>query len=299
MESIIQIQNLSRRYGKTLALDGIDFEAGSGKVFGLVGANGAGKTTFIKHILGLLRAQQGQVSVFGLDPVKHMQQILKRVGYLSENRDLPDWMSIGELMRYTSAFHANWDQQFCDELLRRFELEPTQKIGQLSRGMRARTGLVAAVAHRPELLVLDEPSSGLDAVVRNDILNAIVRTISDQGSTVLFSSHLLDEVERMSDHVTMMQKGQILLDGDLESLCDSHRLCDFKFDSALQQPPALPVVKLEGENRSWRALHKQSDEQFAARIEAIDGQVIQSRRASLEEIFLAYAGHGNREELAA
>jgi ABC-2 type transport system ATP-binding protein len=204
-----------------------------------VGANGAGKTTFIKHILGLLRAQQGQVSVFGLDPVKQTQQILKRVGYLSENRDLPDWMSIGELMRYTSAFHANWDQQFCDELLTRFELDPAQKIGQLSRGMRAQTGLVAAVAHRPELLVLDEPSSGLDAVVRNDILNAIVRTISDQGSTVLFSSHLLDEVERMSDHVTMIQKGQILLDeiwnhsailtgfaiSNLPPLCNSHRLC--------------------------------------------------------------------------
>jgi ABC-2 type transport system ATP-binding protein len=299
MEPIIRIHNLSRRYGKTLALDGIDFEAGRGKVYGLVGANGAGKTTFIKHILGLLRAQQGQVSVFGLDPVKQTREVLKGVGYLSENRDLPDWMSIQELMRYTSAFHANWDQGFCDELLNRFELDPAQKIGQLSRGMRAQTGLVAAVAHRPQLLVLDEPSSGLDVVVRNDILNAVVRTISDQGSTVLFSSHLLDEVERMSDHVTMIQKGQILLDGDLEALCDAHRLCEFKFTTALQKPPALPVVLLEGENRSWRALHKQSDAQFAADIEAIDGQVLQTRRASLEEIFLAYAGHGNREELAA
>lgn len=299
MESIITIRNLSRHFGKTEALKDINFEAGSGKVYGLVGANGAGKTTLIKHILGLLRVQQGRVSVFGMNPVEQPREVLRRIGYLSENRDLPDWMTVRELMRYTSAFHETWDQNFCDELLDNFDLDPDKQINQLSRGMRAQAGLIAAVAHRPALLLLDEPSSGLDAVVRNDILNAVVRTISDQGSTVLFSSHLLEEVERMSDHVTMIQNGQILLDGELEQLCESHRVCEFKLAEPRDVLTELTAIKLEGEARSWRAIHAERDDKFSARIESLGGQVLHSRRANLEEIFLARVGHRKQRGLAA
>lgn len=298
MEQIITIQGLSREFGKTRALDNVDFQAGGGKVFGLVGANGAGKTTLIKHILGLLRAHSGTVSVFGMDPVRNPQQVLQRIGYLSESRDLPDWMTVSELLRYTSAFHPGWDQSYCDELVNTFELDLDKTIRQLSRGMRAQVGLIAAVAHRPDLLLLDEPSSGLDAIVRNDILNAIVQSISDQGSTVLFSSHLLEEVERMSDHVTMIQNGRILLDGELDGLCEAHRFCEFRFQQALDQPPALPVLQLRGEARSWRALTTCEDSDFSARLTALGGELLQSRRATLEEIFLARAGHGKKEMAA-
>ena len=198
-ELVVEVRELTRRFGNTLALDEVDFQASRGKVYGLVGANGAGKTTLIKHLMGLLRTKSGSVQVFGENPILNPESVLKRIGYLSEERDIPSWMSIDELMRYTQAYHQDWDQAFARELLDTFALDTSQKIKNLSRGMRAQVALVAAVAHRPDLLILDEPSSGLDAVVRMDILNAIVRTISEEGRTVIFSSHLLEEVERMSD----------------------------------------------------------------------------------------------------
>src|SRR5688500_19130660 len=172
----------------------------AGQAYVLVGANGACKTPLLKHLLGLLRAQTGSVRVFGLDPVRDPVGVLGRVGYLSEERELPEWMRVDELMRYTQAYHPTWDASYARELLETFALDPAKKIKELSKGMRAQAGLIAAVAHRPQLLILDEPSSGLDAVVRRDILDAIVRAVADDGRTVIFSSHLLGEVERMSDH---------------------------------------------------------------------------------------------------
>ena len=207
MGQIVDVNDLSRSFGSKSALDGVSFRATAGQVYGLVGANGAGKTTLLKHLLGLLRAATGSVRVFGLDPVRDPVGVLSRVGYLSEERELPEWMRVDELMRYTQAFHPTWDAAYARELLESFALDPSKKVKELSKGMRAQVGLIAAVAHRPELLILDEPSSGLDAVVRRDILDAIVRTVADDGRTVIFSSHLLDEVERMSDHVTLMHHG--------------------------------------------------------------------------------------------
>src|SRR6478736_5188471 len=184
---IIQVQGLTRRYGDNHALDGIDFSASAGKVYGLVGANGAGKTTLLKHLLGLLRPQAGTVRVFGEDPVRHPARVLKRIGYLSEQRDMPEWMRIGEFLRSLQAFHPTWDMRFACELLDSFNLDAARKISALSQGMRAQTGIIAALAHRPELLILDEPSNGLDAAVRLDIIDAVIRTVADEGRCVLFS----------------------------------------------------------------------------------------------------------------
>ena len=149
-DRVVEIAGLSRQFGQTLALDQIDLQVERGLVYGLVGANGAGKTTLIKHLLGLLRARQGTVKVFGLDPVKNPVEVLQRIGYLSEERDLPDWMRVDELMRYTAAFHAGWDARYADELLATFRLDAAKRIKQLSKGMRAQAGLIAAVAHCPE-----------------------------------------------------------------------------------------------------------------------------------------------------
>jgi ABC-2 type transport system ATP-binding protein len=162
------------------------------------------------------------VRVFGLDPAADPVGVLSRIGYLSEENDLPGWMRVGELMRYTRAFYPTWDDGYADELRRVFDLDASAKISDLSRGQRARAGLLMALAYRPELLVLDEPSSGLDPVVRRDILDAIMRTIADQGRTVLFSSHLLDEVERVADHVTMISHGRIVLSAPLDALKQAH-----------------------------------------------------------------------------
>ena len=194
-----------------------------GAVYGLVGANGAGKTTLIRHILGLLRAQSGSVRVFGLDPVADPVAVLSRIGYLSEENDLPSWMRVDELIRYTSAFYPKWEDAYAEELRRTFALDAAAKIKDLSKGQKARAGLLIALAHRPELLVLDEPSSGLDPIVRRDILGAVIRTIAHEGRTVLFSSHLLEEVEEVADHVTMIARGRIVLSAPLADIKESHR----------------------------------------------------------------------------
>ena len=222
-ESVISVSELTRRFGATTALDSVSVSLPRGAVYGLVGANGAGKTTLIKHILGLLRAESGSVRVFGLDPVADPVAVLSRIGYLSEENDLPGWMRVDELIRYTSAFYPKWENDYAEELRRTFALEAAAKIKDLSKGQKARAGLLIALAHRPELLVLDEPSSGLDPLVRRDILGAVIRTIADEGRTVLFSSHLLEEVEQVADHVTMISYGRIVLSAPLDAIKESHR----------------------------------------------------------------------------
>src|SRR5436190_8259156 len=251
-QTVVEVTNVSRSFGHTDALDDVSFQASEGRVYGLVGANGAGKTTLLKHLLGLLRAITGSVRVFGLDPVRDPVGVLSRVGYLSEERELPEWMRIDELMRYTQAYHPTWDASYARELLETFALDPSKKIKELSKGMRAQSGLVAAVAHRPQLLILDEPSSGLDAVVRRDILNAIVRTVADDGRTVIFSSQLLDEVERMSDHVTLMHHGRVTLSGPLDDVRRGYQRSRVRFVQPFDQPPSIDTaLAMEGGGRSW------------------------------------------------
>jgi ABC-2 type transport system ATP-binding protein len=221
-EPVIHVSHLTRRFGANTALSSVSVSMARGAVYGLVGANGAGKTTLIKHILGLLEAQSGSVRVFGRDPVADPVGVLSRIGYLSEEHDLPGWMRVDELLRYSRAFYPNWDDAYAEELRKSFALDPAATIKTLSKGQKARAGLLIALAYRPELLVLDEPSSGLDPIVRRDILGAVLRTIADEGRTVLFSSHLLDEVEEVADHVTMMSHGKVLLSAPLETIKASH-----------------------------------------------------------------------------
>jgi len=223
-ESVINVSELTRRFGAKTALDSVSVSMPRGAVYGLVGANGAGKTTLIKHILGLLRAESGSVRVFGLDPVADPVAVLSRIGYLSEENDLPGWMRVDELIRYSRAFYPAWDDEYAEELRQSFALDPAAKIKTLSKGQKARMGLLIALAYRPDLLVLDEPSSGLDPIVRRDILGAVIRTIADEGRTVLFSSHLLGEVEQVADHVTMINEGKIVLSGSLNAIRESHRV---------------------------------------------------------------------------
>ena len=223
-ESVIAVSDLTRRFGSTAALASVNLSVPRGTVYGLVGANGAGKTTLIKHVLGLLRAESGSVRVFGHDPVADPVAVLSRIGYLSEENDLPGWMRIDELIRYSRAFYPAWDDAYAEELRKAFALDVAAKIKTLSKGQKARVGLLIALAYRPELLVLDEPSSGLDPIVRRDILGAVIRTIADEGRTVLFSSHLLDEVEQVADYVTMIKEGRIVLSAPLHDIKESHRI---------------------------------------------------------------------------
>jgi len=220
-DTVVQLTNVSRRFGQKLALDSINLSIPRGCVLGLVGENGAGKTTLIRHILGLLRAQSGAVRVFGLDPASDPVGVLSKVGYLSEEPELPAWMRIRDLLRYARAFYPGWDDRYADQLRREFAISEDSRVASLSKGQRARAGLLIALAYRPPLLILDEPSSGLDPVVRRDILAAIIRTVADEGRTVLFSSHLLSEVERVSDRVAMIKNGRIVFESQLADLKES------------------------------------------------------------------------------
>ncbi len=222
-ESVINVSDLTRRFGATTALASVSLALPRGAVYGLVGANGAGKTTLIRHLLGLLRAQGGSVRVFGLDPVADPVGVLSRIGYLSEENDLPGWMRVDELLRYSRAFYPAWDDAYAEELRQTFALDLSATVKNLSKGQKARLGLLIALAYRPELLVLDEPSSGLDPIVRRDILGAVLRTIAHEGRTVLFSSHLLDEVEQVADHVTMIHQGRIVVSAPLDEIRRSNR----------------------------------------------------------------------------
>jgi len=298
--TVVDVNDLSRSFGGKSALDGVSFRATAGQVYGLVGSNGAGKTTLLKHLLGLWRATTGSVRIFGLDPVRDPVGVLSRVGYLSEERDLPEWMRVDELMRYTQAYHPTWDESYARELLETFALDPAKKIKDLSKGMRAQAGLIAAVAHRPELLILDEPSSGLDAVVRRDILDAVVRAVADDGRTVIFSSHLLDEVERMSDHVTMIQNGRVTLSGLLDDVRRTYQRSRVHFVDHMDRPPVLETaLAMEGGGRAWSVVHSGSLEQFHHSVAARGGEVVESRDATLEEIFLARAGRSRQQVEAA
>jgi len=239
-ESVIRVSELTRRFGGRTALDSVSLSMPRGVVHGLVGANGAGKTTLIKHVLGLLRAESGSVRVFGLDPVADPVGVLSRIGYLSEENDLPGWMCVDELICYSRAFYPAWDDAYAEELRQTFALDLTAKVKTLSKGQKARVGLLLALAYRPELLVLDEPSSGLDPIVRRDILGAVIRTVADEGRTVLFSSHLLDEVEQVADHVTMISQGKIALSAPLSAVKQSYGSLDEAF-VALVGMPAAPA----------------------------------------------------------
>jgi ABC-2 type transport system ATP-binding protein len=260
-------------------------------VYGLVGANGAGKTTLIKHILGLLRAEIGSVRVFGLDPVADPVRVLSRVGYLSEENDLPGWITVEELIRYSRALYPGWDDAYAEELRLKFALDPAGRIKTLSKGQKARAGLLVALAYRPELLVLDEPSSGLDPIVRRDILSAVIRTIAHEGRTVLFSSHLLDEVEEVADHVTMIRLGRVVQSAPLDVMRQSHRCVTVRFPESRPRPPEVPgVLRWDGVGQEWTAVCGQDASGLQAAVHGWKAQIVAEREPTLDELFFAHAG---------
>lgn len=287
----IEIEGLSRRFGSKLALNDVTLSVPKGCVFGLLGENGAGKTTLIKHIMGLYRAQKGSVRVFGKNPVKDPEGALGHIGYLSEDRDIPRWMRVRELMRYTQGFFPKWDPKFADELLARFELDPHQRIKTCSMGQTAKAGLLMALAHRPDLVVLDEPSSGLDAVVRRHILHSAIRHVAEEGRTVLFSSHLLDEVERACDRVAIINSGQVLLCDTLSAIKASHHRFKLIFAETQPERPAIDgALYCEGSGNDWTVLCAGNLDSIREQSVALGARVHEEGAPTLEEIFLARIG---------
>lgn len=286
-EPLIEITSLGRTFGEKAALSNVSLSIPRGGVYGLVGGNGAGKTTLIRHILGLYRPQFGTVRVFGRDPCADPAGVLARIGYLSEDRDLPPWMRVDELINYTRAFFPDWDQSFAEELLQAFDLPAGQAVKSLSRGQLARLGLLLALSHRPELLVLDEPSSGLDPVVRRDILAAVIRTVTNEGRTVLFSSHLLDEVERISDRVCMLHGGRVVLDDTVDHIKEQCRALIVRFPGHSDRAPAIAgCMAIGGGGAEWKYLCRFGAEDARSAAISQRGEVLQESTPSLDEVFV-------------
>jgi ABC-2 type transport system ATP-binding protein len=290
-EAVVEVRELSRRFGQRLALDRLNLTVPRGAVLGLVGVNGSGKTTLLRHVLGLLRVQSGRVRVLGRDPVADPVGVLSRVGHVSEDVDLPGWMRVGELMRYTAAFYPDWDAALAEQMRRDFGVDIRGRVSALSRGLRARLALLLALAHRPDLLVLDEPSAGLDPLARRDILAAVVRSVTRDGRTVLFSSHLLDEVERIADHIALIDQGRVVFSGELEAVRDAHRRLTLRFSEPRTTPPALEgVLAWEGEGLEWTAVCAAGRDDLERAAAGAGGRVVDEGSVRLEELFAAHAG---------
>jgi ABC-2 type transport system ATP-binding protein len=216
--NIIETHNLTRRYGRMEAVHDLNLSVPQDSVFALLGANGAGKTTTLKVLMNLLPPTAGSAQVLGVDSRKLGEREFAQIGYVSENQQLPVWMTVRQFLDYCRPFYPTWDRELESNLLKQFALPETRKLSQLSRGMLMKAALLSSLAYRPKLLVLDEPFSGLDALVRDEFIRGVLE-VSAQGEwTVLVSSHDIEEVERLADHVALIDAGRLRLSETTETL---------------------------------------------------------------------------------
>jgi ABC-2 type transport system ATP-binding protein len=222
---VLEFNDIRRAYTRGQdVLDGISFSVESGEVVGLLGRNGAGKTTLIRIAMGMVEPQQGSVKVLGMDPRRDAVKVKQRIGYVSEDQILPPFMTVEKIMALHRGLFPAWDEEIAGDLLGRFHLPLQAKIKTLSKGQARQVALLCAVAHRPELLILDEPAGGLDPAARREFLETSIRLLNEAGSTILFSSHHMPDVERMAGRIVMIHQGRLLMDRDLDSLREDHCL---------------------------------------------------------------------------
>ncbi len=217
-DSVITVQHLRKAFGSHVVLDDVTLNVPSGQTFALLGRNGAGKTTMIRTLLGLLPADAGEIRVAGCHPVTDGLELRRRVGYLAEDQSMYGWMTPIELCRVLAPFYPRWDARLADRYLQRFELPPHVRIERLSKGQSVKLGLVVALAHTPQVVILDDPALGLDSVSRKEFNRSLVEHLQAEGRTVIYSSHLLDEVEAVADQVAILDRGRIIRHGPTELL---------------------------------------------------------------------------------
>jgi ABC-2 type transport system ATP-binding protein len=235
----IETFDLTRRFGRTEAVRGLQLQVPAGSVFALLGPNGAGKTTTLKVLMNLLRATRGTATIFGADTRRLGPGEFQRIGYVSENQRLPDWMTPGELFDYCRPFYPAWDDSLRQKLESDLALVSEAPLRNLSRGTRMKAALLASLAYRPDLVVLDEPFTGLDPVVRDELIRALLTVSGDRPATVLISSHDIDEVERLADWVGFMREGRLQFAEPVSKLLGRFRLVEVV--SPDDTPPAMPA----------------------------------------------------------
>ena len=216
--SAIETTSLTKRYGDQVAVDSLSLCVPTGTVFGFIGPNGAGKTTTIRMLMNTLRSTAGSARLLGLDVACHRAELRRRIGYVPELHFIYRWMRVSDALWFCRSLHRTWNDRRCRELLDIFELDPNKCVRQLSKGMVAKLALLLAVAHEPELLILDEPTSGLDPLVREEFLDGVLRTVCTGDLTVLFSSHVMSDVQRLADRIGIICGGRMLVDSRTDEL---------------------------------------------------------------------------------
>ena len=219
---MVQIRGLSKRFGKVRALDGVDLDIERGRIIGLLGANGAGKSTLLRHIIGLYLPDSGQCTTLGCDAGQLTPAELARIGYVHQEGELIDWMTAAQLIRYVSVYYPNWNTGLEARLVREYEISLKARVGSLSPGQRQRLAILIAVCFEPELLILDEPAAALDPLARAQFLDLLLHLIQDQNRTIVISSHILSDVEKVIDHTLIMKAGSIVTDASFDALREKY-----------------------------------------------------------------------------
>ena len=295
--SVISVHSLGKSFGKQDVLKGIDLDVRQGQVVGLLGVNGSGKTTLIKCLLGLLRATQGNSEVFGESSWDLSANAKSRLGYVSQEFALLPWMTVQAMTEYTGAFYENWDAFNVKKLVGEWDLKPSQRVGALSVGQRQKLAVILALGHHPELLLLDEPVASLDPVARRQFLQSLLQFTEDEQHTILFSTHITSDLERVASHVAMLSEGVVGYAGELDRLKDDVKRVRLDSDRELPCDLAIPG-----------ALRTHVDGQHAlAAVSGMDRQQMDSlalqwsaslrvEDLNLEEIFLELNGVRSESE---
>ena len=254
---IVETQGLTKKFGRFGAVEDLGLRVPEGSVFALIGPNGAGKTTVIRLLMNILRADGGQATVLGTPSTRLDPDDFQRIGYVSESQKLPGALSLAHYFEYLRSLYPAWDRALEAQLCAQFELPSTRKIRHLSHGMRMKALLVGALAYRPKLLVLDEPLSGLDTLVRDEVVNGLLQQASD--TTILISSHELAEIESFTTHVAFMQNGRLLLQEAIEDLQARFREVHVTLSAVKDLPQPLPqgwlLPTVEGHRLRFIAAH--------------------------------------------
>ena len=299
-EPVIRLEGLTKCFKSNVALDRVSLEVPPGVVFALLGENGAGKTTAIRIMLGLLDADDGQARVLGLDSSRHGLEIRRRIGYMPEQPTLYDWMTVEEIGWFTAGFYGNGFLLRYQQLATRFELPERRKLKALSKGMRAKVCLSLALANDPELLILDEPTSGLDALVRREFLESMVDRAAT-GKSVFLSSHQINEVERVADIVGIIRDGRLIAVERLERMKAEIREATITLADGVGSLPELPgrTIMAQRRGRQWQVLTRDALESDLLALNSKSSiQAIEVRVPTLEEIFVAYMKGDRAESLA-